>query len=380
MKRPASTQPSAPRPFAVGNVRLRPLGGRGSKTEEGKVRWYWRAERYVGGKSSTVWAGWGTSDEAMTTVARLVGGVPKATGQAGTIEDLLSEWVGEREASAEAGVISPKTLAAQRYAAEHLVGHLGTVLCNRVDRGTMDRYRDARLRGGAAPLTVRFEQTTLRAAWRWGRETGRCDGELPVTRVAFEHRRTRQTPSRGDVIAVLAQLTGWRRVCIELYAATGCRLREIADLKWAAIDLERGDLHVDGKTGPRLVPLPPPTVELLTEWRAGRADHPPERGVWGVTTDTAVCKVQMALTAACKAAGVPRFTTNGIRRAVVDQLYRAPGMDIAAAAKVVGHSPLTAMRTYRQVTDDDRRNVVQLARLGYLREGDVLDISTRRKR
>lgn len=51
---------------------------------------------------------------------------------------------------------------------------------------------------------------------------------------------------------------------IRLLILTGCRLREILDLRWQHVDLERGLLHLpDSKTGAKSVVLAAPAMEVL---------------------------------------------------------------------------------------------------------------------
>lgn len=385
-RRPSPPKPPkavvAPKPVAVGSVRIRAVGSMGSRQRGTDTLWYFRAERYSGGGSTKVWSGWATVIEATREVARLVGGLaPTARSQAAptTIADLLENWVGHREDLQVRGAIAPDTYRTQRYCAEHLVGGLGPVLVDRLDRNAIERYRDTRLRGGAAPNTVRIEIIALRTAWRWGREVGLVDGELASVRLPTGHTRPRNTPTRGDVVAVLAQLDGWRRVIVELYASTGCRLGELAYLHRRDVDLERCELAVEGKTGKRVVPLSPPTVALLAEWMAESPGAGADAPLWGVAAKTVRAKMSPTLAAACAAAGVRAFSPHGLRRMVVGALYRSNAVDIGTAASLVGHSPATALKHYRDVTEGDRRAAVQLARLGYLDDTDVVDLATRRK-
>jgi integrase len=52
---------------------------------------------------------------------------------------------------------------------------------------------------------------------------------------------------------------------IKLLLVTGCRRREIENLRWSEVDLERGCLRLeDSKTGPRRVVLGGPAIEILT--------------------------------------------------------------------------------------------------------------------
>ena len=48
-------------------------------------------------------------------------------------------------------------------------------LITALDRATIERYRDTRLRGGSTTRTVRKDLTILALAWRWGREVGHVE-------------------------------------------------------------------------------------------------------------------------------------------------------------------------------------------------------------
>ena len=78
-----------------------------------------------------------------------------------------------------------------------------------------------------------------------------------------------------------------------------------------------------------------------------------------------------ALRQACAAAGVPRFTPYGLRRAAVDAMARA-GVDPATAASITGHSVSVMLTAYRTVSEDDRRRAVAAAGLGRLTRPKVL--------
>ena len=78
-----------------------------------------------------------------------------------------------------------------------------------------------------------------------------------------------------------------------------------------------------------------------------------------------------ALRLACEAAGVPRFTPYGLRRAAVDAMARA-GVDVGTAAAITGHSPEVMLKHYRTVSEADRRAAVEKAGLGVIPAGEVV--------
>ena len=68
---------------------------------------------------------------------------------------------------------------------------------------------------------------------------------------------------QDDTLALLrACITDRDRAMVALLLDTGIRLGELADLKWQ--DIGPSSISVDGKTGPRLVPVSPQVRALLT--------------------------------------------------------------------------------------------------------------------
>lgn len=375
---PAAKKPATPKSRIVGEARLRVVRG---PDEEGL--WYWRARRHEGGKEINVWAGWASPSDADKAVMDVLRGAPAAKADSSkpeTVRDLCEVYLGRQEDRAD---LTEATTLTLKNMLKRVVAGIGDVLLERLDASTLERHRDTRLRAGGAPATIKAELKRLRAAWTWGQEIGIVPMRaLPRPTIKVTPRNCTTTPERGDITAVLTHLDGWMRVAVLLYAATGVRLGELAAVEWGddaredetrtvgAMHLSRAVLHVVGKTGHRDVPLAPPVVRLLTEWRGTSTTG----SIWPVTPGTLKAKVLPALTAACAAAGVPRFTAQGLRRAAVDLLYRS-GADIQSAASVMGHSPTVAMQAYRRATAEDRRSAVALARLGYFDEGVVIPLT-----
>lgn len=63
-------------------------------------------------------------------------------------------------------------------------------------------------------------------------------------------------------------ITPYTGAAIRLLLLTGCRLREVLDLKWQEVDFDRGMLRLaDSKTGQRTVLLSEPAIEVLSEMK-----------------------------------------------------------------------------------------------------------------
>lgn len=351
-----------PKPASVGPVQVSVVRG---PRDDG--RWYWRGRVSEAGKQRTVWTGWATSAEAVRACAGVVSGAPGTPGDttADTVREVLGYWRASQEGST---ALSPHTISAIRGRTPHLTRLMGHIGVDRVTRATLETYRDARIREGAAPRTVGLEFGYLRQAWRWAYEARLHDERpLPSVRIVPRDVRSRYTPTRVELARVLAQLDGWARLATLLYASTGARLREVAALRWGAVDLEAGVARLSGKTGPRPVPLPRPIVEAL---RPLVGD--PDDFVLGREVSTVTSGYGRALTKACAAAEVPRFSPHGLRRHVTDLILGA-GVSIEIEAKMLGHSPQVSRRRYLGLKEDEHRVAARMARLGYgLEEGETV--------
>lgn len=353
-------------PVEIGPLRASTMK-RWRETEAG-TQWYWRARRK--GVRDDVWSGWGTRAYAQERLAELVaGGVPvprrrEAAVEVRTMGDLLDLWVDRQR---ERPDLRPATVDHYEKCGRHLVAWLRDVDLRRVDRDTLERFRDDRLREGASRRLVVQELKILSMAWRWGQECNHAPTRLlPRVLVQVDDSAfviNHRTPTVGEVAEVLSRLKGDAGLAVRLLAVTGARVSEVCNLAPDALDLRSGTLHLDGKTGQRSFPLPADLVEALRD-RIG--DDRPR--LLDLPRKSASQVVRDRLRQACKAADVPVFTPHGLRRLVVDRMARG-GVDVATAASLTGHSVEVMLRYYRQVSDEDRRRAVAAAGLGHFPSG-----------
>ena len=383
-------KPSKPAGLTMGPVcaaalRPRPAGG------PADGRWYWQArfwstfvtEDHPKPGQRTVWTGWGTRDE-VTAALRELGDPAKAeqaveTATAAplpdvksfTVADLLKRWKADIERRRDLptqdgdhlGVFTVRNYVTRLA---QINAGLGTVRLDRIDQPILKGYLARRIKETCAVATLNKEFIVLGAAWKWGRGNGTCpDRSLPRIRleekVGVTSVRNRRTPSPADLAAILHKMTGWPRVAVSLLYSTGCRIGEIATLERAAVDLDAGEITVNGKTGPRSVFLPDDAVNELRVWLA-TSTH---RYVIGAPPNVVGGHLWRYIAEACAAAGVARFSPHGLRRAVVGAFMRS-GVEVAVAAEHLGHSPAVMLKLYRDVTPEDRRAGVRRAALGAL--------------
>ena len=361
-------RPKKPAPIGVAHVRVRVI--RGPRKHDG--RWYWRAEDH--GDRLTLWSGWATAAEAKAAALQVAADGKTARGARvlADLGDLMRAWVAHLEDSRPD--LAAGSLTSYRLTGTRIKAHAGDWQLERFGQGDLEQLRGVLLRT-LAPRTVQADLDRVVAAWSWARKLAAVpDRHLERVRVRIPE-AVRFTPSPGDAARVLAQVTiPWRRVAIRLLLATGARIGEVADLRREDLDVERRTLRLDGKTGPRVVPLLP---EVVRELVAHMATH--ERvELLGVGFHAGRGGVDKELRRACLAAGVPVFSAHALRRAAVDRFARA-GVDVGTSARWMGHTPAVMMDHYRQVTDQDLVDALARVRLGALVDEDNVVELTRRR-
>lgn len=391
-------------PKKPANVEVHPVHARVIRGPRADGCWYWQARICKGekGGARVICSVWKLKDEIGPYLIALIAekGLDKpaedeSPAEIRTVQDLLEAWLGSRT---DAKDLSAATQRAAKASAARLVGPkeartpLAPVLVTALDRSHLERYRDTTT---GAESTIARDLKTLRSAWKWGRDLGHAPNHgLPSLARAGKTKKpkpvyTRFTPSEAEVAAILARLAHrkWVQKAVLLLYATGARIGEVATLQWGAIapysrahvlrdgrrlvdldDDERvnweardcASIVVDGKTGPREIPLHPAVQAQVQSWRPKDADT--TALIFGVSSNSVTTRVQAALADTAEALKMPRLSPNGLRRAAERALYRTREIDIAAS--LMGHSPETAMSIYRQVTDGERHRVVRAAGLG----------------
>jgi len=323
-------------PFSIGDLKVRAIRG----PKDGA--WYWRAERYGGGGSETVWTGWRTRAEAIEEVARIVGtGARTATARTGTVRDLLVHWHGAIEQRHD---LSAHTTEAYGRGAQILTDEIGAVPVADLDRRRLEGVRD-RLLHERAPRSVALYMQILRIAWTWGRETGWTpDRDLPRVSVRVPE-LVRVEPELDEVEQLLGEAPPRWRLALRLLIATGCRIGEIVALRWADVSIRSGRtwIRVTGKRRTRSVPLP---ADLSADLAEAKATAAPEEAV------CAAKWIRDWLRQARRG-----WTPHSVRRLAVRRLYRS-GVDVGTAAALLGHSPAVALENYHRAKESDLEQAI----------------------
>lgn len=284
----------------------------------------------------------------------------------GTFGAMLDTWIADIDRRVD---LSPRTPYTYRRRVEHLNAWGRDLPLGRVD---LTEYVKLRQRLGYAPRTIALDLRIAGAAFRWAQRHHLVVPEasiwIPRVKIdpkAFVLNHSTPTPQEaGRAIAAMRE-DDWK-LAVKVIARTGARVGEVVSLRGRDLDevgkrVAFGAVRGASKTGLRWFPLDQGTLREL-KGRSARDKDPlfdfgEVRGV--------IQALERRLYRACQSAEVPAFTPHGLRRMVVNRLIRAH-VDPGTAAALTGHSIQVMLRFYQQVTPQDARAAVDLARLGEL--------------
>ena len=176
----------------------------------------------------------------------------------------------------------------------HIVPLLGAVKLSQLSVPMARAFEDT-LRKDRSPAMVRKIRGSLGAILADAQERGLV-GQNVVRNLRIRRRRGKEAraakrqkgklkvgvhiPAPDEVRAIIAQLDGRWRPLFLTAIFTGLRASELRGLRWADIDLKRGEIHVrqradrfnvigplKSEAGERTVPLPPLLMNVLREHR-----------------------------------------------------------------------------------------------------------------
>ena len=167
-----------------------------------------------------------------------------------TVADWLNEWL-----AGKAGVSTERTLLKYRQIVGEFMKHLdkrANLNLSALSAPDVRSFRDALAKAGHSPATVNGAAKILavpfNAAKRLGYITVNPCAGVDALRDDADTEKDVFTPEQ--VRQLIDTATGdWQGVILAAYT-TGLRLRDVADLKWDAVDFKTGLLRVKtGKTG-----------------------------------------------------------------------------------------------------------------------------------
>ena len=215
----------------------------------------------------------------------------KKTGKDPLARSAIGETVAEvipRYLRAKAAEVKESTLATYRTKLNHVSAELGELPIDELGERDLRRMV-ASVTKNAGPAAAKQCLQQASALLDWSAKRGLRERDAPNPAAAIEPKEIGSAAPRGrkltskEMRRLGTELESEEEVrpeaadtvaAIRLLALTGARRREITDLIWREVDLDGKCLRLeDSKTGPRVVALPTPALELLASMRRGDTDE-----------------------------------------------------------------------------------------------------------
>lgn len=291
----------------------------------------------------------------------------------------------------------PKTLAEYSIVVNsYIIPKLGSMRASAVTTADVTRMQAAIVRGKADKANggrtiANRTLAVLSAMFGWAGGQGLVpDGLNPVKRVErFKENRKERFLTSAELLAlgnamVEAETTGIPYqidptkakskhaakaenrltvygphvvAAIRLYLFTGARRREILDLTWSDVDIERGMLFLpDSKTGKKAVFLSGPAVDVLANL--------PRVGKYVIAGETAGQKDEMPRadlnrpwTAISKRAGLEGLRLHDLRHTFAS-IGAGGGQGLPVIGKLLGHTQAATTARYAHLDNDPLKRAV----------------------
>lgn len=184
-----------------------------------------------------------------------------------TWEEAVLRWLDEKAHKASIG----EDVRNFRWLNAHLEG----VALADINREKVDQIMKARRTKTVSNATVNRTLALLRAVLRAAERDWEWLGRAPTVRLLPEPKGRNRTLTRAEAERLLAELPEHLRLMTQFSLLTGARQRNVRELQWSQVDLDRGLawIHPDQAKARRGIALPL-TDEAVTLLRGQQGQHP----------------------------------------------------------------------------------------------------------
>ena len=278
----------------------------------------------------------------------------KAARDVSSVKDLAERYLTEH---AEVHKRLSSVINDRRLIESRIVPALGSLPVSGVGRPDVDKlHRSLKATPYEANRTLAVMSKMFNLAELWGL---RPDGSNPCRHIKRlpEEKRTRflsteELERLGEVL-IEAEATGSEApsivAAIRLLIFTGCRLSEIWTLRWEDVDFDRQCLRLPTtKTGPKLVHLGPPALEVLTEIE--RVEGNPHVIV-GEKPEAHLVNLQKPWRRIRKLAGLDDLRLHDLRHTFAS-VGAGAGLSLPMIGKMLGHTQAQTTQRYAHLAAD----------------------------
>jgi integrase len=297
-----------------------------------------------------------------------------------SVTEFVAQWLGRKQGETKA-----ITHTAYRHAVDEFAAFLGDKASQPIHYVTPSQvaaWRDSaatRATPRTANNKLKIVRTLFQSAWRDGLLSDNPAAKVSALKSAESSRRPFTLGELRTVLSVASQ--EWRGMVLAgLY--TGQRLKDVASLTWANVDLKRREIRLaTSKTGRRqVIPIAKPLRAYISELTAG--DDPntplfPSSYPLAIRSGgTAVLSQQfhnLLVSANLATARPPKSKSNGMGRDAARErspisfhslrhtatsLLKAAGVSESVTRDIIGHESAEISRHYTHVEDGAKRRAV----------------------
>ena len=233
------------------------------------------------------------------------------------------------------------------------------VSIEKTDRDTITEYLNY-LKRDYAPMTASVSGTVLKSFFR------ECV-ELDIIQVSpmesIRIRRPKVKNKPAFPVELLrkrlldACVSDHQRLFIYNFSYSGMRIGEASPLKWDVVDFRDRIINVDGKTGPRQIPIHKDYLHILAASKNGSPYFFPRSSNKNEHLGKEYLSRQFKEIAT--RAGMPQVTSHSIRRSVATHLLRKTG-DAKTVAAILGMTVEILLKHYVDSDAERQREVMGL--------------------
>jgi len=251
------------------------------------------------------------------------------------------------------------TLLARRRAVSVLVKYLGDYRLDKVTPFIIERYRiERKERDQVKDSVVNEDIAKLTHLYNTAIKQGLID-KSPCQNV--KRLKVTQTKDRilsGDeIFLLLGELQGKDRLVVMIGFFTGLRLGGVLGLSWDDIDLNKGLIHSNHKTGKLVsIPISNYLVSELQKWKESNSGD--KLFIEGKITQRVIIRYSEHFSQLFKSFGIQDFTFHNLRHTFASILQGELGIGAVVVQGMTGHSSLGMLQKYSHTGMDSKKTAI----------------------